>query len=84
MAGLPAAAKSAREGIDHEADERTVAQADDGRDIDRVDKLARFGRIEHRRLAAPHDVERPAHRGGRIGREDLAYHEPVEQVTQRG
>jgi hypothetical protein len=27
----------AGEGIDHEADERAVAQADDGRDIDRVE-----------------------------------------------
>ena len=52
--------------------------------VDRIDELPRFGGIEHRRLAAPHDVERPAHGGGRIGRHDLAYHHPVEQVPQRG
>jgi hypothetical protein len=27
----------AREGIDHEADERAVAEANDGRDVDRVE-----------------------------------------------
>ena len=49
-----------------------------------VDELPRLGGIEHRRLAAPHDVERPTHGGGRVGRHDLARHHPVEQVTQRG
>jgi hypothetical protein len=48
----------AREGIDHEANERAIAQANDGRDIDRVDELARLGRIERRRLAAAHDMAR--------------------------
>ena len=52
---------NAREGIDHEADERPIAEADDGRGIDRVEKLTRLGRIEHRRLAAPH---RATHGGG--------------------
>ena len=74
----------AREGIDHQADQRAVAQADDGRRVDRVDELARLGRVEHRRLAAPHDVARPAHGGGRVGRHDLADHHPIEQVAQRG
>ena len=45
---------------------------------------AGFGRVEHRRLAAPHDMAWPAHGGGRIGRHDLADHHPIEQVTQRG
>jgi hypothetical protein len=49
----------AGEGIDHEADERAVAEADDSRDIDRVDEMARLLRVEHRRLAAPHDMARP-------------------------
>src|ERR1700675_4280353 len=35
-------------------------------------------------LAAPRDVERPAHGGGRIGPHDLAYHHPIEQMAQRG
>ncbi len=59
----------ARERIDHEADEG--ADADDGRDIDRVDELARLRRVEHRRLAAPDDMARPAHGAGGIGRHDL-------------
>ena len=53
-------------------------------DVDRVEELARLGRIEHRRLAAPHDMARPAHGGGRIGRHDLADHHPVEQMPQGG
>ena len=73
----------AREGIDHQADQGAVAQADHGRSVDRVDELPRLGRIEHRRLAAPHDMARPAHGGGRIGRHDLADHHPIEQMLQR-
>jgi hypothetical protein len=44
-------------------------------------RLARLGEVEHRRLAAPHDMARPAHGDGRIGRHDLANDHPVEQVT---
>jgi len=74
----------AREGIDHEANQGAVAQADDRRGVDGVEKLPRLGRIEHRRLAAPHDVARPAHGGGGISRHDLACHHPIEQMFQRG
>ena len=42
------------------------------------------GRIEHRRLAAPHDMARPAHGAGGIGRHDLADHHPIEQMPQGG
>ena len=73
----------AREGIDHQADQRAVAQTDHGRRVDRVDELPRLGWIEHRRLAAPHDMARPAHGGGRVGRHDLADHHPIEQMPQR-
>jgi hypothetical protein len=73
----------ARERRYHEANQGAVAQADNRRRVDRVDELARLGRVEHRHLAAPHDVERPAHGGGGIGRHDLAYNHPVEQVAQR-
>ena len=34
----------AREGIGHQGDQRAVAQADDGRDVDAVEQLARLGR----------------------------------------
>ena len=47
-------------------------------------KRARLCRIEHGRLAALHAVRRPAHGSGRIHRHDLARHQPVEQVTDRG
>jgi hypothetical protein len=43
-----------------------------------------LGRIEHRRLAAPHDMTRPAHGGRRIDQHDLADHHPVEQMAQGG
>jgi hypothetical protein len=39
-----------------------------------------LGRIEHRRLAAPHDMTRPAHGGRRIDQHDLADHHPVERA----
>ena len=73
----------AREGIDHQADQRPVAEADDRRRVDRVDQLPRLRRIKHRRLAAPHDMARPAHGGGGINRHDLADDKPVEQMPQR-
>ena len=47
-------------------------------------KRARLRRIEHGRLAALHAVRRPAHGRGRIHRDDLARHQPVEQMTDRG
>ncbi len=81
---MPDRRADARERIDHQPDQRAVAQADDGRRVDRVDELARLGRVEHRRLAAPHDVARPAHGGGGVGRHDLAVTMPIEQVAQRG
>ena len=45
---------------------------------------ARLGGVEHRRLATPHDMARPAHGGGRVGRHDLVDNHPIEQVTQGG
>ena len=46
----------------HQRDQRAVAQADDGRDVDGVEQLARLRRRQHRRLAALDGVLRPAHR----------------------
>ena len=49
-----------------------------------VQKLARlFGR-QHRRLVAFHDMLRAMHRMRRIGCDDLAGHEPIEQHADRG
>jgi hypothetical protein len=50
-----------RERIDHEPDQRPIAQTDDGRRVDAVKQRARFGGIEHRRLPGRHDVPGPAH-----------------------
>jgi hypothetical protein len=50
--------------------------------VDRIDELARLGWGEHRRLAAPHDMARAAHRHSRIGRHDLADHHPIEQAPE--
>ena len=72
-----------REGIDHEPDQRAIAQTGLRRDIDAVEQRARLGRIEHWRLPARHDVPGPAHRAGRVDRHDLADHEPIEQMAQR-
>ena len=72
------------EGIDHEPDERAIAQTDDGRRVNAVEQRARFRRIEHRRLPGRHDVTGPAHRRGRVDRHHLAGDEPIEQMTDRG
>ena len=73
-----------RERIDHEADQRAVAQADRRRHVDRVEQGARLRRIEHGRLAALHAVRGPADGRGRVHRHDLARHKPVEQMADRG
>jgi hypothetical protein len=52
--------------------------------LDAVEERACLGRIEHRRLAGFNEVGGAAHRGGRVDRHDLAGHQPVEQMAQRG
>ena len=74
----------AGEAVDHQSDQRPVAEPDRFRRVDRVEELSRLGRLEHRRLAAPHDVARPAHGGGRVHRHDLADDKPVEEGADRG
>ena len=68
----------------HQRDQRAVAQADDGRDVDAVEQLARLRRRQHRRLAALGRVLRPAHRVGGIDRENLPDDEIIEQHPDRG
>ena len=36
------------------------------------------------RISVPAHVPRPAHRRGRVDRHDLAGHQPIEQMTDRG
>jgi hypothetical protein len=52
--------------------------------VDAVEQLARFGGTQHRGLADLHHVFRAAHRRGRVHREHLAHHQPVEQRAHCG
>jgi hypothetical protein len=74
----------AREGVGHDADQRTVAQADESRGIDALDQDASLVGGEHGGLAALDDVLGPAHRGGGIAGEDAASDEPIEQHADGG
>ena len=66
------------EGIDHQPDQRAIAQTGMRRNTDAVEQCARFHRIEHRCLPGRDDVPRPAHRSRGVDRNDLAGDEPVE------
>ena len=54
------------------------------RAADAIEQGAHFAGIEDRRFAFAHDMPRPAHRQRRIGPHDVARHQPIEQVTDRG
>ncbi len=71
------------EGVGHDADQRAVAQADEGRAVDAFDQPAGLLFGQHRGLAAAHDVLGPADRMRRIDGEDLADDQPVEQHADR-
>lgn len=73
-----------REGIDHEANQGAVAQADWRSRIDAVEQDARFLRVEPPRLANFDDVPGTAHTGGGIGRDDLTRRKPIEQYADGG
>jgi len=74
----------AGEGIDHEADERPIAQAGKGSGVDRVDQGTGLVHIEDWRFALPLGVLRPAHGVGRVRGENLAHYHPIEEHPQRG
>ena len=76
--------RDARKAVDHHGQQRAIAQAGEGRGVDRIQQLPRFGGLQHRRLAGLHDVGRPAHRGGRVGGHHLPDHQPVEQPADGG
>ena len=75
---------NAGEGEGHHRNQRPIAQADDGRHVDAVQQLARLFAGEHRGLAGFDDVLGAAHRMRRIGRDDLAGDQPVEQHANGG
>jgi hypothetical protein len=71
--------RSWRRSLGHNRDQRPVPQAHNGRDIDVVEKLAGLLGSQHRGLAALHDMLGPTHGMGRVGGENLADYQPVEQ-----
>ena len=76
--------RDARKAVDHHGQQGAIAQAAEGRGVDGVEQLPRFGGLQHRRLAGPDDVGRPAHRGGRVGGYHLAGHQPIAQPADGG
>lgn len=86
------------EGIDHDADQRAVAQPDKRRflrfrtvragplddGLDAVEQLAGLCGREHGRLALADDLLEAAHGVGRVCVEYVAGDEPVEAHPQRG
>jgi hypothetical protein len=74
----------AGKGERHHRDQRTIAEANQGRRVDAVQQLAGLFAGQHRGLAGFDDVLGTAHRMGRIGGDDLARHQPVEQHADGG
>jgi hypothetical protein len=85
------------EPVHHDADQGAGAQLRDGHFadfllysaalrvravVDGLEQGLGLGRGQHRRLALAEDVSRAVHRRGRVRREDLADHEPIEQHPQ--
>lgn len=66
-------------GVDHQADQRAIAQAFNRLAIDRVEEETGLFGGEHRRLAFLHRILRASHGTRRIVGNDLADHEPIEQ-----
>ena len=60
----------AAEGVDHDGDERPIAQADEGLRLDGLEEAARFGAAQDRGLAALRAVLGPFDGGGRVHAED--------------
>ena len=72
------------EAVDHDPDQRPVAQSDQCGGLDRVQQLARLLGGEHRRLAALDHVLGPAHRTCRVGLQNPAGGQVVEQLPDGG
>jgi hypothetical protein len=69
--------------VDHDADERAVAQARERARVDGGEQGALFLAVQHRRAALRDDVLRPAYRVRRIRVDDLAHYEPVKKHSYR-
>ena len=74
----------AGEGEGHHADQRPIAQPDHRRGVYTVEQRARLFRREHGGFTAFHHMCRPAYRMRRVGRDNAARHQPVEQHPDGG
>jgi len=77
------AGPDAREGIDHNPDQRPIAQARRGLRINGIDQHPGLNGCEHRRLAFFNDMLWPPDRAGRVDRHHLPHDQPVEQHPDR-
>jgi hypothetical protein len=77
-------AADAREGVDHHADERAIAQAGERACVDTGEQRPRF--FSFKDGGSPHadDVLGPAHGVRRIHGDDVADDEPIKEHAQRG
>lgn len=71
------------EGVDHQPDQRPIAQADRRAYVDCVEDRTGLVRREHGRLAPLHDMLRPSHGAGRVERQHAAGRQPVEHHPDR-
>jgi len=72
------------EGVDHDADQRSVAETTDGVRLDCVEKFTSLVAREHGCLAALDDVSGTADGARRVRWHDLTNDEPVEQHPDGG
>ena len=71
----------AGEAVDHERDQRPVAQPGMARDIDAVEQRPCLHRFQHRCFPLFDDVRGSANRGCWIEWHDLPHHQPIEQMA---
>ena len=69
--------------VDHHPGQRPISEAGDAIAWDSFQEQARLVRLKNRGLAALHHMLRPAHCSGRVHRQDLPNHHPIEQHADR-
>lgn len=74
----------AGERIGHERNQGTIAKVRDSVRRNGAEQVPRFLGRQDRRFAFQVRMSRPAHSGGRVDRDDLAGHKPIEEMAQCG
>ena len=69
----------ARERVDHQSDQRAIAQAHGSSDVDRIEHRPRLLGGQDGGFSLAYGVPRSAHGARRVEGHDLADHEPVEE-----